>query len=136
LAAFAEVIIILLSRKTIFAAGIDREPSRTSGVLMKLGLAREKFPIFNYVMGRITKIGRRNLMPESEFLLGAFVYRRKLPKPGSDVKPVFARVQARTPHLARRFLAVNLLQRGFFIKEIRVLTDYLEPYDEEEWEIQ
>ena len=69
------------------------------------------------------------------FFLGAFIYPQKSPGPCRDVKPVMARIYAFTPHLAKRLLAWDLLRHGFFVKEIRVLTYYLSPFDEEEWEI-
>ncbi|MHB1038503.1 MAG: hypothetical protein ACYC0Y_28100 [Pirellulales bacterium] len=69
------------------------------------------------------------------FFLGAFIYPRHSPQPWCEVKPVMARIHAYTPHLARRLLAWDVLRHGFFVKEIRVLTDDFSPFDAEEWEI-
>jgi hypothetical protein len=74
-------------------------------------------------------------MDINTFFLGAFIYPQKSPDPCRDVKPVIARIYARTPHLAKRLLALDVLRHGFYVKEIRLLTDYLSPFDEEEWEI-
>lgn len=71
-------------------------------------------------------------MPESEFMLGALVYRRKSRKPGRNLEPVLAKVRAKTPHFAKRILAVEMLRRGFFVKEIRVVTDDFSFLDDEE----
>jgi len=74
-------------------------------------------------------------METQTFFLGAFIYPQKSPDPYRDVKPVMARIHAFSPHLAKRLLAWDLLRHGFFVKEIRVLTYYFSPFDEEEWEI-
>jgi len=74
-------------------------------------------------------------MPETEFMLGAWVYRRKSRKPGRNLEPLLAKVRAKTPHFAKRILALEMLRRGFFVKEIRVVTDDLSFLDEEEREM-
>jgi hypothetical protein len=46
-----------------------------------------------------------------------------------------AQVPTTTPHLARRLLALDILRRGFYVKEIRLLPDFVAMFDDEEWEI-
>ena len=75
------------------------------------------------------------MLDESKFLLGAFVYPKKSPNPWCSLKPVIVQVQAKTFHLARRMLAVDMLQRDYFLLDIRILPDDLLPFDEEEKEI-
>jgi hypothetical protein len=74
-------------------------------------------------------------MKTQTFLLGAFIYRQNSPDPVRDVQPVIAQIHAYTPHLAKRLLALDILRHGYFVKEIRQLTDQLSPFDDEEWEI-
>ena len=74
-------------------------------------------------------------MDTHTFFLGAFIYPRHSSDPVRDVKPVMARIHAYTPHLAKRLLAVDVLRHGYYVKEIRQLTDYFSPFDQEEWEI-
>ncbi len=70
------------------------------------------------------------------FLLGAFIYRQAAPDPSDDIQPVMARIHAYTLHLAKRLLALDILRHGYFVKEIRELSeDYLTPFDDAEWEI-
>ena len=47
-----------------------------------------------------------------------------------------ARIHAYTLHLAKRLAALDILRHGYFVKEIRELSEgYLSPFDDAEWEI-
>ena len=74
-------------------------------------------------------------MDESKFLLGAFVYPKRSPNPWCSLKPVIVQVQAKTLHLARRMLAVDMLQRDYFLLDIRKLpNDFLQKDEGDEEE--
>jgi hypothetical protein len=72
-------------------------------------------------------------MDSPTFFLGAFVYPRHSQDPPGEAKPVMATIAAPTPHEAKRLLEMDFLRRDYFAKEIRLLTDYFSPFDEEDW---
>jgi hypothetical protein len=71
-------------------------------------------------------------MDTPTFFLGAFVYPRHSRDPPEDARPVMATVTAPTPHEAKRLLELDFLRHDYFAKEIRLLTDYFSPFDEED----
>ncbi len=74
-------------------------------------------------------------MDTPTYFLGAFVYARQSHDPPAEARPVMATITAPTPHEAKRLLEMDLLRRDYFAKEIRLLTDQLSPFDDEDWQL-
>jgi hypothetical protein len=71
----------------------------------------------------------------SVFAVGAFVYPQCSRSLAWDIRPIISWIEAPTLHSARRILVQDLLNHGFNVKETRLLTEQLSPFDQEEWTI-
>lgn len=71
----------------------------------------------------------------SVFSLGAFIFPQHSRCLAWEIRPIISWVEAPTLHSARRTLVEDLLNHGYFVKDTRLLTKQLSPFDQEEWTI-
>lgn len=69
------------------------------------------------------------------FRLGAFIFPPESQQVCWDRRPVMAFIPALSLHQAQRIFVQDVLAHGLFVREIHILTEHLEPFNQEVWEI-